>query len=206
MSEIKFTYFNAKALGEVTRLLLKYAGIDFIDDRFPDEDWPKIKPNMPFGQVPALTVDGKTTNQSVAIARFAAKQAKHQSKVGSNDWEDLEIDAIVDTINDFRIKIQQYHYEPDAAIKEARKGPLFQETIPFYVKKFEEIAKKNNGYLAVGKLTWADFFFTGTIEYLNHMARVNLLEKCPNLQKVVQNVSSIPAVKAWLDVRPKTED
>lgn len=55
---------------------------------------------MPFGQVPALTVDGKTANQSVAIARFAAKQAK---LVGSNDWEDLEIDAIVDTINDFRI-------------------------------------------------------------------------------------------------------
>lgn len=55
---------------------------------------------MPFGQTPILTVDGKIANQSVAIARYAAKKVK---LVGSNDWEDLEIDAIVDTINDFRI-------------------------------------------------------------------------------------------------------
>ncbi|KAI4471547.1 glutathione s-transferase [Holotrichia oblita] len=203
MSEIKFTYFNARGLGEVTRLLFKYAGIDFIDDRFEDEDWPKIKPNTPFGQTPILTVNGKTANQSTAIARYAAKQAK---LVGSNDWENLEIDAIVDTINDFRIKIQQYYYEPDAAIKESRKGPLFQETIPFYMGKFEEVAKKNDGYLAVGKLTWADFALAGTIEYLNHISGKDLLEKCPNLKKVVQNVTSIPAVKAWIDVRPKTED
>ncbi|KAI4471549.1 glutathione s-transferase [Holotrichia oblita] len=202
MTDITFTYFNCKGLGEVTRMIFKYAGIDFIDDRFSDEDWPKIKPNMPFGQTPILIVDGKTANQSTAIARYAAKKAK---LIGSDDWENLEIDAIVDTINDFRTKIQLYAYEQDSVIKETRKGPLFQETIPFYLEKLEQIAEQNNGHLAAAKLTWADFFLAGVIDYLDHLVEMNLLENSPNLQKVVRNVITIQAVKAWIDVRPQTE-
>lgn len=54
---------------------------------------------MPFGQVPVLEHNGKLAHQSVAIARYLAKQV---NLVGKDIWEDLEIDAIVDTINDFR--------------------------------------------------------------------------------------------------------
>lgn len=54
---------------------------------------------MPFGQAPVLEVDGKTAPQSIAIARYVAKQVK---LAGKDDWEDLVIDSIVDTINDVR--------------------------------------------------------------------------------------------------------
>lgn len=54
---------------------------------------------MPFGQVPALEYNGKIVGQSIAIARYVAKQVK---LVGKDDWEDLEIDAMVDTVNDLR--------------------------------------------------------------------------------------------------------
>lgn len=55
---------------------------------------------MPFGQMPILEYNGKTFNQSLAIARFVAKQVKLN---GKNDWEDLEIDGIVNTIRDFHM-------------------------------------------------------------------------------------------------------
>lgn len=54
---------------------------------------------MPFGQVPILEHNGKVAHQNLAIARYLAKKGK---LIGSDDWEDLEIDAIVDTINDLR--------------------------------------------------------------------------------------------------------
>lgn len=54
---------------------------------------------MPFGQVPVLEMDGKMVHQSVAISRYLAKLV---NLTGSNDLEDLEIDAIVDTVTDFR--------------------------------------------------------------------------------------------------------
>ncbi|GJQ79691.1 hypothetical protein Trydic_g5839 [Trypoxylus dichotomus] len=101
-------------------------------------------------------------------------------------------------------EIVNYFYEPDQAIKESRKGPLFNETLPFYLEKLENIAKANNGHLAVGKLTWADFYFTGLQKYLKIMVGRDITEDRPSLKEVVSNVSSIPAVKAWIETRPKS--
>lgn len=54
---------------------------------------------MPFGQMPILEYNGKKINQSTAICRYLAKQVK---LVGKDDWEDLEIDAAVENINDLK--------------------------------------------------------------------------------------------------------
>lgn len=54
---------------------------------------------MPFGQMPILVHNGKVAHQSMAISRYLAKQVK---LTGKDDWEDLEIDAAVDTVNDLR--------------------------------------------------------------------------------------------------------
>ena len=47
-----------------------------------------------------LEHEGKQVGQSRAIARYLAKKVK---LAGNDDWENLEIDAIVDTINDLRL-------------------------------------------------------------------------------------------------------
>lgn len=49
--------------------------------------------------MPVLEVDGKKINQSTAICRYLAKQF---GLTGKDDWENLEIDATVDNINDLR--------------------------------------------------------------------------------------------------------
>jgi glutathione S-transferase len=53
---------------------------------------------MPFHQLPVLEIDGKKFAQSKAILRFLAKKVE---LVGANELEDLEIDGIADTIDDF---------------------------------------------------------------------------------------------------------
>ncbi|KAL0132504.1 hypothetical protein PUN28_000328 [Cardiocondyla obscurior] len=99
MPSYKLTYFPITALAEPIRFLFSYAGIEFVDERFDREDWPKLKPTMPFGKVPVIEVDGKKIDQSVAICRYLAKQG---GLAGKNDWEALEIDSTVDTIHDLR--------------------------------------------------------------------------------------------------------
>lgn len=54
---------------------------------------------MPMGQMPVLEVDGIRVHQSVAIGRYLAKRV---GLAGANDWESLQIDSVVDTINDLR--------------------------------------------------------------------------------------------------------
>lgn len=52
------------------------------------------------GQMPVLEVDGRRVHQSISMARYLAKQV---GLVGADAWEDLQIDIVVDTINDFRL-------------------------------------------------------------------------------------------------------
>lgn len=54
---------------------------------------------MPLGQMPVLEVDGHRVHQSIAIERYLGKRF---GLAGANDWENLQIDSVVDTINDLR--------------------------------------------------------------------------------------------------------
>lgn len=115
----KLYYFNITALAEPIRMMLSYGDIDFDDIRVAREDWPKLKPckmvwnyyrevernhrlfpAMPMGQMPVLEVDGKKIHQSVSICRYLAKKVKLD---GKTDFENFEIDSVVDTINDLRL-------------------------------------------------------------------------------------------------------
>lgn len=57
---------------------------------------------MPMGQLPILEVDGKRAHQSLACSRFLARQV---GLVGGDDWENLQIDTVADTVNDFRLSM-----------------------------------------------------------------------------------------------------
>lgn len=183
----KVSYFPIKGLGESIRYLLSYGGAEFEDERVVKEDWPKLKEGkswfnnfescpittlflgMPFGQMPTLEVDGKKAHQSIAITRYLAKQFK---LTGKDDWEDLEIDAVVDSISDLRssktvdifrseefpklfffLEIGAFYYETDDSVKAKRKETLDKETLPYYLERLDTIAKTNGGHLAVGKVS-----------------------------------------------------
>jgi len=202
MPEYKVWYFNVKALGEPLRFLLSYGGLPFEDIRVTREEWPALKPTMPMGQMPILEVDGKRVHQSLAMCRYLAKQVKLD---GADDWENLQIDTVVDTVNDFRLKIAVVSYEPDDSVKQTKLVTLNNEVIPFYLEKLDDIAKDNNGHLALGKLTWADFYFTAILDYLNFLTKQDLIANHENLKAVVNNVLEQESIKTWIEKRPKTE-
>ncbi|XP_015519132.2 glutathione S-transferase-like isoform X1 [Neodiprion virginianus] len=202
MPTYKLTYFPTKGVAEPIRFILSYGGVDFVDDRFNREDWPKLKPSMLFGQVPILEVDGKKINQSTAISRYLAKQF---GIAGRNEWEALEIDAIVATIDDFRSKIAAWHYETDEATKKRKEGPLFKETIPFYLENLDAQVKKNGGYFVGGALSWADLLFVAMLDYINFMAKTDVIGKYENLKQLKTKVLDLPKIKAWVEKRPHSD-
>lgn len=79
------------------------------------------------------------------------------------------------------------------------------ETVPFYLSKLEELARDNNGHLAVSKLTWADTFFAAMLELFKIWTGPEVLSKYPNLLKVADNVYNLDAIKQWLKKRPVTD-
>lgn len=201
MPQYKLTYFPVKALGEPIRFLFSYGGVEFEDFRFDREDWPKLKPDMPFGQVPVLEVDGKKVCQSVAISRYLAKQF---GLAGKNDWEALEIDSTVDTIHDLRSKIGAFHYEANEQAK-AEKLKVAQELVPYYLERLDAQVKKNGGFFVGGALTWADLTFVALLDYMNFMMGHNIIEKYDNLKQLQEKVLAEPKIKSWVEKRPKSD-
>ncbi|XP_067008303.2 glutathione S-transferase [Anabrus simplex] len=198
----KLTYFNLRGLGESIRFLFFYGGIEFEDIRIEEEDWPKLKESTPYGKLPYIDFDGKRITQSAAIARYVAKLV---GLAGKDDLEDLEIDSVVDTVVDIKDVQVPYYYEEDEAIKQKKKEIALKETLPQLLSKLDTRVKENGGYFVGGKLTWADFYFAGFHETINHFAGENVIGKYPHLQAVANKVYAIPAIKAWIAKRPVTD-
>lgn len=55
------------------------------------------------------------------------------------------------------------------------------------------------------QLTWADFYFTALLDYLNFMTKQDLVANHENLKAVVTNVLEQESIKTWIEKRPKTE-
>jgi len=70
---IKLTYFGGKGRAEPCRLAFHIGGVAFEDERINFEQFMALKPKLPFGTVPAVTVDNVQSAQSAAILRYAGK-------------------------------------------------------------------------------------------------------------------------------------
>lgn len=86
---------------------------------------------------------------------------------GNDDWENLEIDSIVDTFEDFRdrksffshnspvmkqfvLDFRKYTFETNSEKKMELKKKLDDEILPFYLTRIEEQIKNNGGFLVGG--------------------------------------------------------
>ncbi|KAJ8715263.1 hypothetical protein PYW08_005244 [Mythimna loreyi] len=197
MSKVVFYYFDIKGRGEACRLLLAYGGQQFEDRRITAEQWPTFKLKTPFGQLPILEIDGKQYAQSLAISRYLGRK---YGLVGDTPEDALEIDQNVDLFIELCLKGGQIMYERDAARKESLYAEAVKNVFPDYLERLNSIINKNNGHLALGKLTWGDFVFAGLFDYFIKVLRMPDLEKkYPAFQKVVDNVYSIPKVKSYSD-------
>lgn len=72
--KLKVTYFDGPWLAEPIRNTFILGGIDFEDERIQWADFAALKPSLPFGSLPILTVnDEQVYSQSDAILRYAGK-------------------------------------------------------------------------------------------------------------------------------------
>lgn len=55
------------------------------------------------------------------------------------------------------------------------------------------------------QLTWADLYLAGILDYINYMAKADLLEKYGGLRAMVNTVNGLEPIKAWLEKRPATD-
>ena len=205
MSTYKLTYFNTKGLGEVTRLIFAQAGVQYEDKRVTREaEWPELKPNTPYGELPVLEVDGKQLAGSGPIARLVAERF---NLAGSNDFENADIASIIVVLQALIQKIFQLAFEKDETRKADLKKALEEEHIPKNLGALEKRAAGNNsasGWIWGAKVTYAELHAYHILSYVK-MFFPNVLDKYPVLARMYTSVENLPNIAKWLEERPKTE-
>lgn len=81
-------YFNGRGRAEISRLIFAASNTVYDDHRIAfDTEWPNQKKNAPLNQLPYLEMgDGNLLAQSIAIARFIAKET---NLAGKNNLEQV---------------------------------------------------------------------------------------------------------------------
>uniref|UniRef100_A0AC34RRM9 Glutathione S-transferase n=1 Tax=Panagrolaimus sp. JU765 TaxID=591449 RepID=A0AC34RRM9_9BILA len=174
MVNYELLYFDISGRAGAIRLFLDYHQIPFTDTRIPRDQWPEIKKQMKFGQIPVLKILDKNLElpQSVAILRYLA--TKHGG-LGENPEENALIDAFADQIQDTIIPVRPWIWTFTRNDPEEKKLEKFNEValptfrdsfVPFFSKQLQE---NGTGFLVGKKLTWVDFFLADFVDRIEKM-------------------------------------
>lgn len=185
---------------EAARVALFMSGIEFEDKRVDREEFAKLKPELPFGQVPLLYFNGKPLAQSLAIIRFVGKKSGLYPK---DDFEAAKVDAIMDHCSDITNLLTPSLREKDEARKLEMRAALAEETLPDALAKLERLLKANgNTKYFVGKsLTVADLCVWRLIGWFTSGAMdgipKDIIAPYLLLNENIQLVDSLPKVVEW---------
>jgi glutathione S-transferase len=205
MPHYKLYYFNARGNAEVVRLVFAQAGVEYEDIRLTSEQWAEFKPKTPYGVIPVLDIDGKRIGGSMPIARYLARQF---GLAGEGDMARLILESAEDAINDFKVKMAAMYFEKDEEKKATLRKDLQENITPKCFGALEKLAASNTatseGWFYGAKVSYVDFFFTHSVEYIQHEAP-NVLDNFPTLKKLTENVRKLPNIAKWLKERPQTQ-
>ncbi|XP_019382124.1 PREDICTED: hematopoietic prostaglandin D synthase isoform X2 [Gavialis gangeticus] len=152
---------------------------------------------IPFGKVPILEIDGVIIHQSLAIARYLAKE---NGVAGKTPLEQALVDAIVDTIDDFMSMFPWA--EKDHDVKQRAFNDLLTNVAPGLLQDLENFLGNKN-WLVGESVTWADFYWDVCSTTLLSL-KSDLEDSNPKLWVLKRRVQALPAIAAWIQQRPKT--
>jgi len=197
MAQPSLTYFAGRGLGEIPRLLLAEAGVQYTDNRRENID--ELKASLPFGQVPLYEEpNGVRLVQSNTISRYIARQ---HNLYGKNAQEAALIDQWIDGIGDFRAAFR-------GAKTDEEKAKFKSEALPKWFGHFEKLAHANfeKHHVLVGdQFSWADIALYYVVDFVaTDATHAGVLANHHTLAAVHKLVAERPRIAHWLKTRPVT--
>ena len=178
------------------------AGVEFEDNRIASSTWPSLKPNTPFGALPILEIEGKpAVSQANAILAYIGRKYELLPR---DEWECLRLQSLLEAAEELRHSISKTFGIKDADELKQRRTELSEGPIRSWGANME---RQLVGPFAGGdQISVADiklFVVVGWLKKgaLDHVP-TDVLDHCPKLQALFENVKSHPRVVAWYS-RPR---
>ena len=204
---IRLHYFHGRGIGEPIRLLLTVGGISFDDLRYGIDEFAamhELKARLPFGQIPALEVDGVFLAQTDSLTRFAAKLA---DLYPIDAVQAARSDMIVAYQADIQSAIAKMSFDgvPGApgtqmVPEEQRRQRIeawFESILPGMLEHLERQAE--GGYMVGTALCWADICVFNRLSQLLDINDTLLGGRFAKLRAVYERVAGLPPIIEWID-------
>lgn len=158
---------------------------------------------LPYGQLPVLTVDGKKLAQSWTILRYLSK--KHGAG-GEGDWEQALVEGYGDFLHDLTLNCRPY-FLVLLGRAQGDKAKMLEEIKPFmekWTKNLDKILKESgSGFFAKSGPTYVDFFAANVYETAVKQ-KDNNVEHIAGLKTIHDNVKALPQLKEYFAKRADT--
>jgi glutathione S-transferase len=196
------TYFDVRGRAEVVRLILEETGTPYRERRVTMEEWPALKPALPFGQLPSYEEGELFILHSHAIYRHLARE---HNLYGRNEREHVRCDLVEETFVDAQTNVGGFYWHPEFAIK---RDEYERTTLPDLLSKLQRLFEQNDngdGYWVGDNLTYVDFCAWHLLDYVRPFSQ-KTLDRFEKLNAFKQRIEARPRIAAYLrsDRRPKT--
>nr|AAG44695.1 glutathione S-transferase Ia [Onchocerca volvulus] len=199
MEKYTLTYFNGRGRAEVIRLLFALANVSYEDNRITRDEWKYLKPRTPFGHVPMLNVSGNVLGESHAIELLLGGRF---GLLGTNDWEEAKIMAVVLNIDELFQKLIPWTHEKNTTKKAELFRNLSESDVMPFLGRYEKFLKESTtGHIVGNKVSVADLTVFNMLMTLDDEVK---LEEYPQLASFVNKIGQMPGIKEWIKKRPKT--
>ncbi|CAH8643789.1 unnamed protein product [Schistosoma mattheei] len=192
---IKVIYFNGRGRAESIRMTLVAAGVNYEDERISFQDWPKIKPTIPGGRLPAVKI---TDNHG------HVKWMKHHM-MGGTEEEYYNVEKLIGQAEDLEHEYYKTLMKPEEEKQKITKE-ILNGKVPVLLDIICESLKASTGKLAVGdKVTLADLVLIAVIDHVTDLDKEFLTGKYPEIHKHRENLlASSPRLAKYLSDRAAT--
>jgi glutathione S-transferase len=189
----KITYFPGRGRAEPIRMMHAAVGVPYVDNSIAGGQWPELKPNLPFGQLPAYQDDeGILMAQSRAIMNHIARK---YGLYGSTAVESYMVDAVMECLADLN-PAQLFFLS-----EEGRKAGItnFRDKIvPKHLKYLDAfVSKSPSTTFVVGNLSMADIAIVNLFEFLEDNDLVSF-DDYPRLKAVYDAACAHEKLGAYL--------
>jgi glutathione S-transferase len=196
------TYFDVRGRAEVIRLILEETATHYRERRIQVDEWPALKPSLPFGQLPTYEEDDIYIVQSHAIYRYLAR--KHGLH-GASEREHVRCDIVEEAFVDAQSTIGSFYWSPEFAKK---RDEFEATTLPELLGKLQRLLEQNNagaGFWVGDQLTLGDFVAWHALDYVRPFSQ-RTLNRFAKLNAFKERFESRPRIAAYLSSkrRPKT--
>jgi len=200
MSKFTLVYFGIEGRAGPIRNMCAIGNVPYEDETI--SDWAKLKPTLPYGQVPIIRVGDQVINQSKEILRYVSKLA---GLYPDDPLEALQIDSLVaNTIEIFEQTIGKTLFSKMETEEKRKMNVGFIDKKEGKLGKFLEkmdlqIGVGSSGYLFESGITAADLILFQVICQLSMGRQVGIpksyaRDNFDNLEAFRLKIASIEAI------------